>query len=51
MWKIKLFVKCVGYDVASWILKMRIKMAWARMGAVQEELDRVKAEARAGGTT
>lgn len=46
MWKIKLFFKCMSYDFKNWVLKRRIKAAWARAGVMQEELDRIKEQAR-----
>lgn len=45
-WKIGLFCKCVKYDFKNWVLKKRIEAAWVKAGAVQEELDRIKAQAK-----
>ena len=46
VWKISLFCKCMKYDFKNWVLKKRIKAAWAKAGEVQEELDRIKAQAK-----
>ena len=42
LWKVKAFCKIVWYEAASWVLKQRIKRAWARAGMMQDELERIK---------
>lgn len=44
-WKVELFCKFVWYEVASWILKQRLKRAWIKAATMQDELDRIKREA------
>lgn len=46
VWKCELFCKVVWYEVANLVLQWRIRRAWVRMAKVNEELDRVKSEAR-----
>lgn len=46
MWKIELFCKCMSYDFKNWVLKKRIEAAWAKAGVMQEELDRIKEQAK-----
>lgn len=46
LWKIELFCKFVWYEAASWILKQRLKRAWIKAATMQEELDRIKNEAK-----
>lgn len=46
VWKIELFFKCLSYDIRNWILKKRIRAAWAKAGEIQEELDRIKEQAK-----
>ena len=46
LWKIELFGKFVWYEAASWILKQRLKRAWIKAATMQEELDRIKNEAK-----
>lgn len=44
-WKIKAFWKFVWYEAANAVLKWRLKRAWARLGSIDEELDRIKSQA------